>query len=222
VATSTTSLWAQPFATRHRYRLVDADAREWADLAMNAPGQSARRQALAAREAAPIKTVLARILRVDTDERAWRVGADGEEEVARRLRKLGDGWHVLHAVPVGTNGSDIDHVVIGPGGVFTLNTKNRRGKKVWTAEKALFVNGQRTDYLRNSRHEAERAARLLSSAAGASVHVEPVIVVISEKLTIKHKPDGVHVVSRRATSKIRATSSGERRTGNRRIQRAML
>jgi hypothetical protein len=42
-------------------------------------------------------------------------------------RKLGQkaalGRHVLHAVPVGDRGSDIDHVVIGHGGVYTVNTK---------------------------------------------------------------------------------------------------
>jgi hypothetical protein len=167
----------------------------WSDLAVNVPGEMARRQAMAAREAAPVKTALARVLGVHSDERAWRVGADGEEEVARRLGKLGDGWHVLNAVPVGTRGADIDHVVIGPSGVFTLNTKNHRGKHVWAAEHAMRVDNQPTDYLRNSRHEAKRAARLLSKAVGSNVIVEPVIVVIADKLTIKHQPNGVHVVA---------------------------
>jgi hypothetical protein len=58
-----------------------------------------------------------------------------------------------------------------------------------------MVNGQRTEYLRNSRHEATRAARLLSTAAGIEVAVEPVIVVLSAKLTMKSAPDGVHVVA---------------------------
>lgn len=167
----------------------------WSDLSLNAPGQLARKAALTRREQAPIKTFVARVLRVHTDERAWRVGADGEEKVARRLRKLGDGWHVLHAVPVGTRGADIDHVVIGPGGVFTLNTKNHGGNHVWVSERTFLVNGQRTDYLRNSRTEATRAARLLSAAAGVDVAVEPVIVVLAAKLTIKSSPIGVHVVA---------------------------
>jgi Nuclease-related domain len=174
---------------------VDADRLEWSDLALHAPGQLARREAVARREEAPVKTRLARVLGVDNEERAWRIGADGEEEVARRLGKLNDAWRVLHAVPVGDRGADIDHVVIGPGGVFTLNTKNHRGKRVWTAQRSLLVDGQRTDYLRNSRYEATRAARLLSSAAGFDVPVDPVIVVLAEKLTVKHQPDGVHVVA---------------------------
>jgi hypothetical protein len=141
------------------------------------------------------------VLGVHTDERAWRIGADGEEEVGRRLAKLGGGWHVLHAVPVGEKGSDIDHVVIGPPGVFTLNTKNHPGKNIWVAERCFMVSGHKTDYLRNSTFEARRATKLLSTACGFAVPVEPVIVVMAEKLTIKARPVGVHVVGRRAIIK---------------------
>lgn len=136
-----------------------------------------------------------------TDERAFRVGADGEEEVAWRMRKLGVGWHVIHSVPVGEKGSDIDHVVIGPAGVFTLNTKKHPGKKVWVAEKAVMVNGQKTNYLRNSRFEAARASKLLTVACGFNVAVEPVIVVMAAELAIKAQPPDVHVVARKRIGK---------------------
>lgn len=61
----------------------------WADLTLNRPGQAAREQAVAHRQAAPVKTLFARVLGVHTDERAWRIGAGGEEAVAARLAKLG-------------------------------------------------------------------------------------------------------------------------------------
>jgi hypothetical protein len=44
--------------------------------------------------------------------------------LAVRLPRLADQWRVRHAVPIGDKGSDIDHVVIGPGGVFTINAKH--------------------------------------------------------------------------------------------------
>jgi hypothetical protein len=61
--------------------------------------------------------------------------------VGARLDRLPDGWCVLNAIPVGDRGADIDHLVIGPGGVFTLNTKHHPKGKVWVAENALLVNG---------------------------------------------------------------------------------
>ena len=171
------------------------------DLADNRPGQGARQRALAAKRAAPVKTAIARALGIKTEERDWRVGADGEEEVARRLAKLGNGWHVIHSVPVGNGGSDIDHVVIGPPGVFTLNTKNHRTAKVWVAERAFMVNGQKVPYLRNSRFEGARASKLLSRACQFNIVVEPIIVVIAAELTIKAQPPDVHVVRRRRIAK---------------------
>jgi Nuclease-related domain len=137
------------------------------------------------------------MLNLHTQESAFRTGAEGEEMVARRLAKLNSDWHVLHAVPVGDLGSDIDHVVVGPSGVFTLNTKNHAGKNVWVAKHAFMVNGQRTNYLQKSRFEAQRTSRLLSSACGFAVTVDPVIVVIASQLKVKHAPSGVHVVGRK-------------------------
>lgn len=148
-----------------------------------------------------MRTFVDRVLGGHTEERAWPVGAKGEQEVARRLGKLGEGWQCLHAVPVGDNGSDIDHVVIGPGGVFTLNTKHHPGKQVWVGERALLVSGHRTDYLRDSRFEGRRASKLLSVACGVPVDAQPLIVVMASELKIKAQPDDIKVVGRRNIAK---------------------
>lgn len=182
-----------------------AEAAAWEDLAQRRAGQAAREQAMALKRAAPVRTFLARVLRVHTDERAWRIGADGEEKVAAQLEKLvkkDPRWRVLHAVPVGENGSDIDHVVIGPAGVFTLNAKHHPGAKIWVAGTTFMVNGQKQSYLRNSRHEAARAAKLLTAASGVAVHVVGVVVPVgAQDIVIKTAPEGAHVVYRRALAK---------------------
>ena len=172
---------------------------DWRDLASHRPGQAAREQADERRRAAPIRTVAARALGVHTDERAWRIGAAGEEKVAARLDRLSGPWKVLHAVPVGTRGSDIDHLVVGPGGVFTVNAKHHPDARIWVGGDTFLVNGKHQPYVRNSRHEAARAARLLSAAAGLEVSVTGVIALVgvSGGLTIKDQPDGVHVVARK-------------------------
>lgn len=172
----------------------------WEDLAGRRPGAAAREQAIGLRHAAPVRTVLARALRVHTDERAWRLGADGEQLVAGQLAKLArkdPGWRFLHAIPVGENGADIDHLVVGPGGVFTLNAKNHPGAKIWVAGNTFMVNGRRQPYLRNSRFEAGRAGKLLTSAAGFEVQAVGVVVPVNAPdLKVKTPPDGAHVVNR--------------------------
>lgn len=56
-------------------------------------------------------------------------GARGEEAVARELSMLPAGWTVFHGVPSRSSrgGQDFDHVVLGPGGVFAIETKNWSG-----------------------------------------------------------------------------------------------
>jgi hypothetical protein len=185
--------------------LVETDAPIWHDLATHVPGQAARVQAIRAlaemRERSRVRTFMARALDVKTDERAWRVGADGEETVGAKLDKLTKhGWHVLHAVPVGKKDSDIDHVVIGHGGVYTVNTKAHPGRRVWVGAHDVRVNGQSVPYLHKSRSEAERAGRLLSQAVGFAVPIQPVLVFLTgtriPNVTIKQNPVDVRVYDR--------------------------
>jgi hypothetical protein len=68
----------------------------------------------------------------------WRVGATGELWTSEELRRLGKGWVILNGlrVPAG-DGSlrEIDHIAVGPGGVFVIDTKtwlekqNRLGQR---------------------------------------------------------------------------------------------
>lgn len=167
------------------------------DLARNRPGQAVRQQAIELRDAAPVRTLFARMVGAKTDERAYRIGTDGESEVARQLARLGPHWCVLHSVPVGERDSDIDHVVIGPAGVFTINAKNHPHASVWVGGETVKVNGYSQPYVRNSRHEAQRAARLLSKAAGFDVSVLGIVAIMGAHrgLTVKRQPaDGVVTV----------------------------
>jgi hypothetical protein len=133
---------------------------------------------------------------VPAASRSWYVGIIGELDVARVLRTLPDEWLVVHSVPVGNKGSDIDHVVVSPTGrVLTLNTKHSPGGKVWVSPRAFLVNGQRQPYLRNSQHEAERAAKLVGAAAGGHVATLGVIVVVGATLVNKGTPPGIAVVT---------------------------
>ena len=178
----------------------------WRDLAGNVPGQAAR--ARATEELADLRdrkgafiTFLARGFDVKTDERSWRVGADGEETVGARLEKLrADGWQLLHSVPIGNRGSDIDHVLVGPGGIYTINTKTHPDGKIWVGRTTVMVNGHKQPYLRNSRFEADRTAKLLSAAVGWQVEVTPALVFLTgtfiPQVTIKDKPDGVIILDR--------------------------
>ncbi len=171
--------------------MVDPD---WRDFATTRPGAAAMS---AARQRTTIWTRLGRALGLRTQDRSWRVGAAGERAVARTLalfRPLG--WKALHAVPVGTRGADIDHVVIGPGGVFSINAKHHRGAHVKAGRQVVFVAGQKTRYAQNSLHEAARASQRLSQALGRPIDVEPLIVIVGARSLKGNRADGVQVLTR--------------------------
>lgn len=128
---------------------------------------------------------------------SWYRGALGEIAVAGVLAWLGHEWTVLHSVPVGRGDTDIDHVVIGPAGVFTINTKSHPGQDVWIAGYGLLVSGFKTNYIGAAAGEAARAEELLSAATGLTVPVTPILALVNPgKRTIKAPPEaGVLVVA---------------------------
>ncbi|MGO4859040.1 nuclease-related domain-containing protein [Arthrobacter sp. 2MCAF14] len=163
------------------------------------PGQAVMAELLAVRERDAPRSRLGRVFGLDpltADSRPWYTGAVGELAVARVLARLGPEWTVLHAVPVGAGTSDIDHVVIGPAGVYTVNTKNQSNRRIWVAGRTLMVAGTKQRYLPNAMHEAARAGKLLSAAAGLAVEVTGVLVFVEPKgITVRERPECITVLT---------------------------
>ena len=157
--------------------LADSPLSPASDLTGNRAGQAVAARAAELRPRG-IQRVATRLLGLRTEATSGDVGAKGEQIVHKRLGKLkNDGWHILASV-MKRSGTDIDHLVIGPAGVFTVNTKHHRGARIWVGDDVVKVNDVQHPYLRNSRHEAESAERVLTSAVGLDVRVNPVLVFV--------------------------------------------
>jgi hypothetical protein len=76
--------------------------------------------------------------RISAETSAWRRGAKGEQRTARRLRRLGRGWVVFHDLAIPGSRANADHLVIGPSGVFLVDSKHYRGRLTLTPEGALW------------------------------------------------------------------------------------
>lgn len=72
-----------------------------------------------------------------------RRGADGEMQVGHILSGLPDDFCVINDLT--TPHGNLDHVVIGPTGVFVLDTKSWRGIVSADGQGELLVNGRPTD-----------------------------------------------------------------------------
>ncbi|MFK0291738.1 nuclease-related domain-containing protein [Streptomyces sp. NPDC090442] len=149
------------------------------DLASNRPGAALQEMARAKElEHSRLVRLASRLTRGTLVPESIRSGLAGELAVGSALERLVPaGWHVLHGIQW-PSGSDIDHLVIGPPGVFTVNAKHHAGASVWVGDVMLRVNGGSTDYLRNSQFEAARTAKLLRHWCGRDIPVQPVIGVV--------------------------------------------
>lgn len=119
-------------------------------------------------------------------ERDLIAGAEGQEYVGQRLEELRPhGWHLIHSIPLGPNGADIDHLLIGPGGVVTLNTQNCAGadaeavRHIRVCEHQIYFDGHQTNQPVAVRQKAAEAERVLSRACGFAVDVLPALVILT-------------------------------------------
>src|SRR6478736_6282 len=94
---------------------------------MGAGDGAAEQSRLAAERVARLKR---RLDEADQSTKAWDTAAVGERTVADKLSELVPrGWYVLHDVHwPGRPKATLDHVLVGPGGVVVVDSKN------WTGE----------------------------------------------------------------------------------------
>ena len=107
---------------------------------------------------------------------AWATGAEGERRTARVLRRLTDhGWAVLHDRGVPGSASNVDHVVIGPTGLFVIDSKLWRGRAVTVVDDVCYVGGWPLDTATTRWEAAHVFDVLLDELALAGTGVVPVI-----------------------------------------------
>jgi hypothetical protein len=163
------------------------------------PGQVAMSTLVAEQVSAPSRSRLARIFGrspLTPQTRPLYRAALGELLVGDMLDNLGPRWDVLHVVPVDDSGKDIDHFVVGPPGVFAITTENFPGQEIKVNGDFLAVGSQRFDDIAAARELGQSAATLLSAAAGRSVSVTPLLVVVTPtKLTLRQQPEGARVIA---------------------------
>jgi hypothetical protein len=100
-------------------------------------------------------------------------GAAGERRTADRLATLPAGWVVLHDVRwPGRRFANIDHVVVGPSGIFVIDSKNWSGR-VTLRDGVLRQNGRSREKQVAGCADAALATAELAGPYGA--HVVPVL-----------------------------------------------
>jgi hypothetical protein len=119
--------------------------------------------------------------------RPLRLGLLGEQAVAEHLQKLvAQGYRVFHDVPGGGKWN-IDHVAVGPAGMFAIETKTRTKRPGALSDKDYEVkfDGTRLTFPWGTDAKAPEQARTsarwlateMSKATGRKVNAEPLLVI---------------------------------------------
>jgi hypothetical protein len=124
--------------------------------------------------------------------RVWRRGTNAEHGSGEWLGRLPEGWFVFHDVALGERGATVDHLVIGPGGVFTITTKDLSGA-IRVNARSIAHDGRRTSFLAKASAEAFRAASLLTAAIDRPVAVRGLLAILADEWIVKRLPDDVYV-----------------------------
>ncbi len=133
-------------------------------------------------------------------ERAEHAALKEEQKIHAELAGLPVGWFALKSLDIDCldhhdpDDLQIDHAVIGPGGVFTVYVEHQSGAKVWVSELAVTINGRESNRLRRARFEARRSSRVLTEACGFNVTVQSVLILIgATTMQTVSRPAEVHV-----------------------------
>lgn len=180
---------------------------------MSTAGHGARQQQETARRS--VEEAERQLAAARAREHAWTAGADGEEQVANALAGLEQqGWVVLHDVAwPGRPRANLDHVLIGPGGVLVVDTKNWSGTVTAHPDRGLRSNGYRKTKEVQAVQTARQALLPLIPAVSPDVlagliclagqHQEPVrldgdILVVGRAQLLQHVLDRPAVLGAQA------------------------
>jgi len=139
---------------------------------------------------AVVSYLLIRIYRILGERHYYQLGYAGEVAVGNALNELmRQGYYVFHDVK-GDGEYNIDHIVVGPTGVFAVETKARTKSKKVPAKSAYKVgydgeylyfpdcpSAKQGDFIGQAERGAKWVGKWLSEATGETVNAIPVLVM---------------------------------------------
>ena len=177
-------------------------ARTVAQVSPSAPGgfagQSVVEELLRQYGDRPPRSRLARILGaspLDANELSWLRASQAEMVVGDILGRLPDGYSVYHSLPIRNTAFWVDHLVVGPGGIFSINSKTHWDRDLTGSLRSIPIGEHAMPYLRDAEFESAQITAILAAAMSAATVVQPVIVLVNpHKILLARKPDTVTVI----------------------------
>jgi hypothetical protein len=119
----------------------------------------------------------------------FHLGAIGENRVARVLNCFPDDWFIFNDMVVGR--AQIDHIVVSPAGVYTIETKNYRGTIYGNAEKQKWsqvINHHKTTFynpVKQGNGHSVALSKFLAECGFENVWVNTIVVFSEPHVHLK-------------------------------------
>ncbi|OGM08142.1 hypothetical protein A2159_01880 [Candidatus Woesebacteria bacterium RBG_13_34_9] len=132
-------------------------------------------------------------------------GQTGEKDIEFELKKLGENFVCINS-GLETGRGNIDKIVIGPTGVWTLEVKSHKGNIIFERD-TLLINNHFTekDFLKQAYAEAKYLEDLIKEKLNLQIKVQPVLVFSNKfaKVNLGLKTyKGVYVVGKNWLNKL--------------------
>ena len=127
----------------------------------------------------------------------WEAGIRGEKAVVRALRELNNSYYLLNGIVLPRRKGDVDHILLGPKGVFVIETKNYSGKVIcngddwyrrrWRERKSVRIDSVSEQARRNAsdlRNFIQEHTRINTLVSPICVFVNPSVVPELKKPTL--------------------------------------
>jgi hypothetical protein len=139
-----------------------------------------------------------------------RLGRQGEQAVGQGLEQLrSEGYAVYHDLVA--DGFNVDHVLVGPAGVFTIETKTwskpvRGQAELLVDGDTITINGHRParDPVPQARAQSSWISDVLRRSTGRPFPVSPVILIPGWWIETRSKPSNLWIVNDKALPKFLA------------------
>jgi len=123
----------------------------------------------------------------------WKKGEVEEESVGALLDALPDCYFVIDDFR--TKKGTVDHIVVGPKGILTIETKSHPGVVKKDGER-LSLDGHpfEKDFIKHAWAQSYSVRDLLAEKGVCTLRPRPVIVFTDADVQVKEKVGGVHVI----------------------------
>lgn len=133
--------------------------------------------------------------------KSWNKGIEGEKTVAHYLNQLPENYFIFNDLKFPGSYGNLDHVVIGPNGIFVIETKNYDGFFIvkedgWYYKKGNYIKESQSQPGKQVMRNVMSLKKFLekNNVNMYGVWIDPIVTLVNNNFKINEKPKNYKVL----------------------------